>query len=130
MEPSIQPGPATVVIFGAAGDLTWRKLVPALFDLSQDRSLPSQFAIIAVDRIRLGDDLKDLAWPPVLLRALRPLALCSSPGHLQSRGHHSSRPPFNRVVVAMERVRTRALGEVSKGSRTTDIPTTTPVEPV
>jgi glucose-6-phosphate 1-dehydrogenase len=39
------------MIFGGAGDLTWRKLVPALFDLSQDRSLPAQFAIIAVDRI-------------------------------------------------------------------------------
>src|SRR5580658_6363581 len=48
--------PIVFVIFGGAGDLTWRKLVPALFDLSQDRSLPAQFAIIAVDRIKLGDD--------------------------------------------------------------------------
>src|SRR3984957_10725554 len=48
---------ATVfVIFGGAGDLAWRKLVPALFDLSQDRSLPAQFAIFAVDRLKLGDD--------------------------------------------------------------------------
>jgi glucose-6-phosphate 1-dehydrogenase len=39
------------MIFGGAGDLSWRKLVPALFALSQDRSLPAQFAIIAVDRI-------------------------------------------------------------------------------
>lgn len=29
--------------------------MPALFDLSQDRSLPSQYAIIVVDRIKLGD---------------------------------------------------------------------------
>jgi glucose-6-phosphate 1-dehydrogenase len=42
-------------IFGGAGDLTWRKLVPALFDLSQDRSLPTQFAIIVIDRLKLGD---------------------------------------------------------------------------
>ena len=48
--------PTVFVIFGGAGDLTWRKLVPALFDLSQDRSLPGKFAIIAVDRIKLGDD--------------------------------------------------------------------------
>ncbi len=47
--------PTVFVIFGGAGDLTWRKLVPALFDLSQDRSLPAQFAIIAVDRCKLGD---------------------------------------------------------------------------
>src|ERR1019366_193380 len=48
--------PILFVIFGGAGDLTWRKLVPALFDLSQDRSLPAQFAVIAVDRVKLGDD--------------------------------------------------------------------------
>ena len=45
--------PTVFVIFGGAGDLTWRKLVPALFDLSQDRSMPAQFAIIAVDRVEL-----------------------------------------------------------------------------
>ena len=48
--------PTIFVIFGGAGDLTWRKLIPALFDLSLDRSLPANFAIIAVDRIKLGDD--------------------------------------------------------------------------
>jgi glucose-6-phosphate 1-dehydrogenase len=40
--------PTVFVIFGGASDLTWRKLVPALFDLSQDRSLPAQCAIIAM----------------------------------------------------------------------------------
>ena len=48
--------PTIFAIFGGAGDLTWRKLIPALFDLSQDRSLPARFAIIAIDRLRLGDD--------------------------------------------------------------------------
>ena len=48
--------PTVLVIFDGAGDLTWRKLVAAMCDLSQDRSLPAQFAIIAVDRIKLGDD--------------------------------------------------------------------------
>ena len=51
-----QLDPTLFVIFGGAGDLTWRKLIPALFDLSQDRSLPALFAIIAVDRIKLGDE--------------------------------------------------------------------------
>src|ERR1700684_1184165 len=55
-KPTDQLEPTVFVIFGGAGDLTWRKLVPALFDLSQDRSMPAQFAIIAVDRIKLGDD--------------------------------------------------------------------------
>ena len=47
--------PTVFVIFGGAGDLTWRKLVPALFDLSQDRSLPAEFAVLAVDRVALSD---------------------------------------------------------------------------
>jgi len=47
--------PTVFVIFGGAGDLTWRKLVPALFDLSQDRSMPANFSIIAVDRIVSSD---------------------------------------------------------------------------
>lgn len=44
------------VIFGGAGDLTWRKLVPALFDLSRDRSMPADFSVIAVDRVELSDE--------------------------------------------------------------------------
>src|ERR1700691_488433 len=48
--------PNIFVIFGGAGDLTWRKLMPALFDLSQSHSIPDHFSIIAVDRVALGDD--------------------------------------------------------------------------
>src|SRR5882724_11163256 len=42
--------PCVVVIFGASGDLTKRKLVPALYRLSQERLLPAEFAIIGVAR--------------------------------------------------------------------------------
>jgi glucose-6-phosphate 1-dehydrogenase len=51
-----QPEPTVFVIFGGAGDLTWRKLVPALFDLSQDRRMPDDFSIIAVDRVDVSDE--------------------------------------------------------------------------
>ena len=44
------------VIFGGAGDLTWRKLMPALFDLSQSHGIPAHFSIIAVDRVALSVD--------------------------------------------------------------------------
>jgi glucose-6-phosphate 1-dehydrogenase len=54
--------PIIFVIFGGAGDLAWRKLIPALFDLSQDRSQPAQFAIIAVDRIKLSDGALRNRW--------------------------------------------------------------------
>ena len=53
MKPNDQLEPTVFIIFGGAGDLTWRKLVPALFDLSQDRSLPADFSVIAVDRVGL-----------------------------------------------------------------------------
>jgi glucose-6-phosphate 1-dehydrogenase len=42
--------PAIVVIFGASGDLTKRKLIPALYNLFLDRQMPAQFSIIAVSR--------------------------------------------------------------------------------
>src|SRR5580698_9969790 len=48
--------PNIFVIFGGAGDLTWRKLMPALFDLSQSRSIPAHFAIIAVDRVDITEE--------------------------------------------------------------------------
>jgi glucose-6-phosphate 1-dehydrogenase len=42
--------PCSIVIFGASGDLTARKLIPALFHLCLDGLLPEQFRIIGVAR--------------------------------------------------------------------------------
>ena len=47
--------PTIFVIFGGAGDLTWRKLLPSLFDLHRDRRMPTKFAIIALDRVPFRD---------------------------------------------------------------------------
>jgi glucose-6-phosphate 1-dehydrogenase len=44
-----------IVIFGGGGDLAWRKLVPALFNLYLDHWLPGQFAIIGVDLKSMSD---------------------------------------------------------------------------
>jgi glucose-6-phosphate 1-dehydrogenase len=49
------PEPVVFIIFGGAGDLTWRKLIPSLFTLHLNRSLPEQFAIIGVDRAAFTD---------------------------------------------------------------------------
>jgi glucose-6-phosphate 1-dehydrogenase len=38
--------PTIIVIFGGAGDLTWRKLIPSLFDLHRADRMPKEFAII------------------------------------------------------------------------------------
>jgi glucose-6-phosphate 1-dehydrogenase len=50
------PGATTLVIFGASGDLTRRKLLPALYSLSRGHRLPARFAVVGVGRTDLGDD--------------------------------------------------------------------------
>lgn len=45
-----------IVIFGAAGDLAKRKLLPALYRLAYDRRLPASFAIVGTSRTPLSDD--------------------------------------------------------------------------
>ncbi|ULB34703.1 MULTISPECIES: glucose-6-phosphate dehydrogenase [Proteiniphilum] len=42
-----------LVIFGASGDLTYRKLIPAVFDLYMNDSLPEGYAILGVSRSEL-----------------------------------------------------------------------------
>ena len=55
------PEPAVVVIFGASGDLTKRKLLPALFHLEQSALLPAEFAVVGVARRPLQDEFaKDM----------------------------------------------------------------------
>ncbi|HEX8294968.1 MAG TPA: glucose-6-phosphate dehydrogenase, partial [Chthoniobacteraceae bacterium] len=44
------PQPCTVVIFGASGDLTFRKLIPALYNLAVDGDLPAATKIIGFAR--------------------------------------------------------------------------------
>ncbi len=55
METLTHPKPVIIVIFGAAGDLTWRKLVPALYTLFMDDWMPEHFAIIGLDRKEMSD---------------------------------------------------------------------------
>ncbi len=51
-----KPDPCIVVIFGASGDLTKRKLLPALYHLDQDGMLPDKFAVVGVARRPLKDE--------------------------------------------------------------------------
>lgn len=45
-----------LVIFGASGDLTYRKLIPAVFDLYKQKSLPKHFAVLGVARSQMTDE--------------------------------------------------------------------------
>jgi len=69
------PGdPCTIVIFGASGDLTKRKLLPALYNLKALKLLPSNFAVIGVAvsdsndelfRTQITSDIQQFATRPV-----------------------------------------------------------------
>ncbi len=69
------PGdPCTIVIFGASGDLTKRKLLPALYNLKALKLLPANFSVIGVAvsdwddseyRKRITEDIKEFATRPV-----------------------------------------------------------------
>jgi glucose-6-phosphate 1-dehydrogenase len=69
------PGdPCTIVIFGASGDLTKRKLLPALYNLKSLQLLPENFAVIGVAvtdgddelfRSQISSDIKEFATRPV-----------------------------------------------------------------
>ncbi len=50
------PEPCAVVIFGATGDLTHRKLVPALYNLQRERLLPPGFSVVGFARREWSDE--------------------------------------------------------------------------
>ena len=53
---SRRPVPTTLVIFGASGDLTKRKLLPAIYNLARNQRLPARFAVIGIGRSQFSDD--------------------------------------------------------------------------
>jgi len=55
MIPERLPDPCALVIFGASGDLTRRKLVPAIWHLDQQGRLPAAFALVGVARREMDD---------------------------------------------------------------------------
>jgi glucose-6-phosphate 1-dehydrogenase len=50
------PAPCVLVIFGVAGDLTKRLLVPALYNLRRAKLLPEQFTLVGVARSDRNDE--------------------------------------------------------------------------
>jgi glucose-6-phosphate 1-dehydrogenase len=54
--PAAASGPAILVVYGAAGDLTQRKLVPALYNLAREGLLCDSFALVGFARRELSDE--------------------------------------------------------------------------
>ncbi|MBV8882553.1 MAG: glucose-6-phosphate dehydrogenase, partial [Chroococcidiopsidaceae cyanobacterium CP_BM_RX_35] len=56
-EQQLQPAPPCVmVIFGAAGDLTKRLLIPSLLNLARGKLLPDEFAVVGIARSQMSSD--------------------------------------------------------------------------
>jgi len=74
-QPIGRPGdPCVMVIFGAAGDLTRRKLIPALYNLAKYQLLSRDFAVVGIARSgmttedfrkKLSDEIKEFATSPL-----------------------------------------------------------------
>ncbi|MEO8770588.1 MAG: glucose-6-phosphate dehydrogenase [Ferruginibacter sp.] len=62
MEAGTKTNPTILAIFGGTGDLTWRKLIPALYNLYLDNWLNSKFSIVCIGRqeITAEDFIKKL----------------------------------------------------------------------
>jgi glucose-6-phosphate 1-dehydrogenase len=50
-----RPENLVLIIFGASGDLTYRKLIPEVYSLNVQRLLPEKFEIVGVGRTRISD---------------------------------------------------------------------------
>jgi glucose-6-phosphate 1-dehydrogenase len=48
--------PCIMVIFGASGDLTKRKLIPALYNLARENYLPREFAVVGIARSGMSSE--------------------------------------------------------------------------
>ena len=55
-------GPCAMVIFGATGDLTRRKLLPALYNLANYQLLSRDFALVGIAMDPLTDEQFRASW--------------------------------------------------------------------
>jgi glucose-6-phosphate 1-dehydrogenase len=74
--------PTTLVIFGGTGDLSKRKLLPALYNLAHEGALPERFELVGVSR----SELPDAEWEALITEAVR---------------EHSRREPDEQVLARL-----------------------------
>ena len=83
---SFKVEPFTLVIFGGTGDLSRKKLLPALFHIYLGKDLPERFSILSVGGSKLEDD----SYRTLVERALRGPTRSAS----ARRNGRSSAPAF------------------------------------
>ncbi|MBN1159601.1 MAG: glucose-6-phosphate dehydrogenase [Bacteroidales bacterium] len=79
-----------LVIFGASGDLTRRKLIPALFELYAQKLLPARFAILGVSRTQYSDEQYRLIVKKALSEHLNSEGSIKKTGNFMQLTHYLS----------------------------------------
>ncbi|CAN5200731.1 glucose-6-phosphate dehydrogenase [soil metagenome] len=100
--------PAVIVIFGASGDLTSRKLMPALYALAARHQLSPETSVVGVGRSELSDeDFRERMWEAVEAATDR------TGGHVDRRAWAALEGGFRYVTGGYDDVATyKRLGEV------------------
>ena len=103
------PGAQAIVVFGVTGDLSRRKILPALYQLCRDGLLPDRHAVVGFGRSDLGDDgLRALAREAIGEQARGPIdedAMRRLEGSLTYvRGTFDERDGFERLAATLDRL--------------------------
>ncbi|CAA9580542.1 MAG: Glucose-6-phosphate 1-dehydrogenase [uncultured Thermomicrobiales bacterium] len=103
------PAPCSMVIFGVSGDLTARKLMPALYDLAVGQPLPEGFSIVGVShrdwdeatfKAKMREAVAAHARTPVTAESWEPFAR----GLFYVRGEFDDPATFATVAAALDRI--------------------------
>lgn len=102
--------PVTIVIFGASGDLSKRKLIPALYQLHNGGYLPDRYAVVGFARTPMSDD----AYRAAMVEVLKECDTDASPVHplvaslYYQPGHNDNLDSFRKLqekLAAIDRER-------------------------
>jgi glucose-6-phosphate 1-dehydrogenase len=110
--------PTVLVIFGASGDLTKRKLVPAVYNLALSRLLPSGFALIGVARRPKPDFADDMRENVAKFSRRKPLEdatwneLAKSISYVQ--GEFSDAPTYSSLSAEIARLEKERGAKLSR----------------
>ncbi|MBX7122177.1 MAG: glucose-6-phosphate dehydrogenase [Opitutaceae bacterium] len=109
--------PTVVVIFGASGDLTARKLIPAVYNLAVDNLLPADFHLIGYGRKEIPDD----EFRALAAEAIREFSRRELNNDIWGRvaahttyvaGGYDDKPAFDRLASAIGAIEKRIGREV------------------
>ena len=109
--------PTVIVIFGASGDLTARKLIPAIYNLSHDNLLPPDFYLVGFGRKPVPDEEfrghAEAAIKEFSRRALNSDSWSRVAAHtFYLGGAYDERAAFDRLHALIQRLETQAGREL------------------